>query len=70
MMYVCRIELGEDVTTGIRLRGELDEQRGKQVMKHLFIDVPEVEIEVDHRGPPSVAQGYDILYDGGTECGC
>jgi len=63
---VCRIESGEDITTRIRSRGELYEERGKQVMKFLFIDVPEVEIKEAHRGPPSIAQGYDVLYDGGT----
>ncbi len=36
-------------------------------MKFLFIDVPEVEIKVGHRGLPSIAQGHDILYDRGTE---
>jgi hypothetical protein len=33
----------------------------------LFIDVPEVEIEIGHRGPPGIALGFDILYDRGTK---
>jgi hypothetical protein len=45
----------------------LDEERGKQIRKFLFIDVPEVEIEIGHRGTPIVAQGCDILYDRGTK---
>jgi hypothetical protein len=43
---VCRIELGEFVTTGVGPRRELDEERGKDVAKFLFINVPEVEIEI------------------------
>jgi hypothetical protein len=45
---MCRIELGEFVTTGIRPRRELQEERGKKVAKFLFINVPEIEIEVGH----------------------
>jgi hypothetical protein len=33
----------------------------------LFVDVPEVEIEIGHRGHSGVTQGYDILDDRGTE---
>jgi hypothetical protein len=36
-------------------------------MKFLFIGVPEVKIEIGHRGPPSVAQGNNFLYDRGAE---
>jgi hypothetical protein len=32
-------------------------------VKFLFIVVPEIEIKVGHRGPPSIAQGYDIPYN-------
>jgi hypothetical protein len=45
---MCRIELGEFVTTGIGPRRELDEERWKKVAKFLLINVPEIEIEVDH----------------------
>jgi hypothetical protein len=44
---VCRIESGEYVTIRIGSSKKLDE-RGKQVIKSLFIDVPEVEIKVGH----------------------
>ncbi len=67
---MCRIESGEYVTTGVRLSRKLDEEGGKQVAKSLFIDVPEVEIEVGHRGRPSIAQGHDVLYDRRTERRC
>jgi hypothetical protein len=43
---MCRIELGEFVTTGIGPRRELGEKRGKNVAKFLLIDVPEIEIKV------------------------
>jgi len=43
---MCRIEFGEFVTTGIGPRRELNEERGKEVAKFLFINVPEVEIEI------------------------
>jgi len=65
-----RIELGEYVTTGIGPSRKLDEERRKQVVKTLFIDVPEVEIKVGHRGPPSTAQGHDVLYDRRTKRRC
>jgi len=45
----------------------LDDERGKQIVKFLFVDVPEVEIKIGHRGRPSIVQGHDILYDRGTE---
>jgi hypothetical protein len=45
----------------------LDEERKKQVAKVLFIDVPEVKIEISHFCPPGVAQAYDVLYDRGAE---
>ena len=64
---MCRIELGKFVTTGIGSRGELDEEGGKDVAKVLFVNVPEVEIEIRHRGPPSIAQRHDILNNRGTE---
>jgi hypothetical protein len=60
---VCRIELGEFVTTGIGPGRELDEERGKKVAKLLLINVPEIKIEIGHRGPPSIAQCRDILYN-------
>jgi len=62
---MCRIELGEFVTTGIGPRRDLDEERGKKVAKLLLIDVSEVEIEIGHRGPPApgIVQGNDILYN-------
>ena len=60
---VFKIESREYIATRIRTSRKLDKERGKQVGKFLFIDVPEVEIEIRHRGLPIVAQGYDILYD-------
>ena len=42
---------------------KLDKERRKQIGKILFIDIPEVEIEIGHQGPSVVAQGCDILYD-------
>jgi len=57
------MKVGEYVTTGIGASRKLDEQRGKQVVKFLFIDVPEIKIEIGDRGLPSIAQGYDILYN-------
>src|SRR6267154_573597 len=45
---VCRMELGEYVTTGIGPSGKLDEERGKQIVKFLFVDVLEDEIKVGH----------------------
>jgi len=64
---MCRIELGELVTTGIGPGRELDEERGKKVAKFLLVNVPKVKIEIGHGGLPSIAQGYNILYDRGTE---
>jgi hypothetical protein len=61
------MESGEYVTTGIGSSRKLNEKRGKQVVKSLFVDVPEVEIKVSHRGGPGIAQGHDVLYDRGTE---
>jgi len=40
--------LGEYVTTGIGPSGKLDEERGKQIVKFLFVDVLEVKIKVGH----------------------
>ena len=62
-MIVCGIESGEYIAKGIGLSRKLTEERRKQVVKTLFIDVPEIKIKVGHRGLPSIAQGYDILYD-------
>jgi len=59
--------MGEGVTTGIRQSGELDKEGRKEVMEILFVDIPEVKIEICHRGHPGVVQGHDILYDGGAE---
>jgi hypothetical protein len=47
-MIVCRIELRKYVMAGIGWSRKLGEERGKQVVKSLFIDVPEVEIKVGH----------------------
>ena len=60
---MCRMEVGEFVTAGIGPRRELDEERGKNVRKLLFIDVPEIEIKIGQRGTPSIAQGHDVLYN-------
>jgi hypothetical protein len=45
----------------------LDEEGTKQVAELLLIDIPEVEIEIGHRGPSGVAQGHNILDDRGTK---
>jgi hypothetical protein len=45
---MCKIELGEFVTTGIGTRRGLHEERGKKVRKFLLIDVPKIEIEVGY----------------------
>ena len=60
---VRRIESGKYVATGIGPSRKLDEERRKQVVKLLFIDVPKVEIKIGQGGTSSVAQDYDILYD-------
>ena len=60
---MCIIELGKFVTTGIGPRRELDKKRGEDVAKFLLINVPEVEIEIGHRGRPSIMQSHDILYN-------
>ena len=60
---MCRLEQGEYVTTRVGPSSKLDEKGGKQVVKSLFIDIPEVEIKVGHRGRPSIARGHDVLYD-------
>jgi len=60
---MCRIELGEYIAIRIGPSTKLDEERWKQVVKFLLVDVPEVKIKVGQRGPPSITQGYDILYD-------
>jgi hypothetical protein len=57
------MELGEYLATGIGLSGKLDEERGKQVAKILFFNVPEVEVKIRHRRLPSAAQSHDIFYD-------
>ena len=36
-------------------------------MKSSLVNVPEVKIKVGHRCLPGIAQGYNILYDRGTE---
>jgi len=64
---MCRIEPEEYVTAGIGPSSKLDEKRRKQVVKLLFFDVPEIKIEIGHRGPPGITQGYDIFYDRGAE---
>ena len=40
---------------GIGPSRKLDEERWEQVVKFLFIGIPEVEIKVGQRGPPSIA---------------
>ena len=63
---VSRIESGEDIATEIGASRKLDEERRKQVVKSLFIDIPEVKTKVGHRCLPGVPRGYDISYDRGT----
>jgi hypothetical protein len=43
---VCRVELVKSITTGIGASRKLNEERRKQVLQFLFIDIPEVEIKV------------------------
>jgi len=64
---MCRIELRKYIAIRIGPSRELDEERREYIVKFLLINVPEVEIEVGQRGFPSIAQGYDILYDRGTK---
>ena len=52
---VCRIELGEYVTGGIGSSRKLDKEGRKQIVEFLFIDIPEVEIIICHRGTSSIA---------------
>jgi hypothetical protein len=59
--------LGEDVTAGIRSSGKLNEKGRKQVLEFLLVDVLEIEIEIGHRGPPSIVQGHNFLHDRGAE---
>jgi hypothetical protein len=47
----------------IRSSRELDEEGRKKVLEFLFIDIPEVEIEIGYRGPAGVVQDYNIFYD-------
>ena len=57
------IVLGEDVIASIRPSGQ-SEWEGKEVDFVVFAcRHPWIEIKIDHRGPPSIVQGYDILYD-------
>jgi hypothetical protein len=42
------MKLGEYATAGIGASRKLDEQRGKQVVEFLFINVPEIEIKMGH----------------------
>jgi len=59
--------MGQCVATGIGPSGELDEEGRKEVLEFLLVDIPEVEIEIGHQGPPGVFQGYNVLYDRGAE---
>jgi hypothetical protein len=45
----------------------LDEERGEQVAKLLFLDIPEVKIKVRHQCLSIISQVHDILYDRGTK---
>jgi hypothetical protein len=45
----------------------LDKEGEKQVLKFLFINVPEVEVKIGHRRLASFAQGHDIIYNRGTD---
>ena len=57
------METGQGVATGIGPSRELNKEGRKEVLEFLLVDIPEVEIEIGHRGHPGVIQGYDILYD-------
>ena len=52
---------------GIGSSRELNEERRKEVLEFLLVDIPEIEIEIAHRGTLRGVQGHDILYDGGAE---
>jgi len=67
---VGRIQSGEYIAVGIGPSRKLDEEGRKQVLEFLFIDIPEVEIEISKSGLSGVAQDYDILYDRGAEWRC
>jgi hypothetical protein len=60
---VLRIEAEEDVATGTILRRKLDEKGWEEVATVLFIEVPEVEIEIDHHCRPCITETCDVLDD-------
>jgi hypothetical protein len=43
-----KIESRKDIATGIGASRKLDEERWEQVVKFLFVNVPEVKIKVGH----------------------
>ena len=53
-IIMCRIELREYVATKIGPSRKLDEERQKQVVKILFINVPEVKIKIGRQGRPGI----------------
>jgi hypothetical protein len=51
-------------TPDVRIKVErLDEEGWGQVLKSLFIDVPEIKVKIGHQDLPSIAQARDVLYD-------
>ena len=46
---MVQVKTMKDVTTRTRLRGKLDKEGWEEVSTILFIEVPEVEIEVSNR---------------------
>ena len=46
---MVQVKAVKDVTARTRLSGKLDKKRGQEVPTILFIEVPEVEIEVGNR---------------------
>jgi hypothetical protein len=59
--------MGEGVTTGIGSSRELNEKGRKEILEILFVDIPEVEIEIGYQGPPRVVHGHNILNYRGAE---
>ena len=51
------------MTARTRLRRKLDEEGGKEVATVLFIEVPEIEIEISHQCRLCLAEACNVLDD-------
>jgi hypothetical protein len=54
------------IETTIGVKGKLSNERREQVGAVLLVGVPKIEIKISHRGQSIVAQGNDVLNDGGA----